>query len=93
MKVFQVVKCTGSYEDYYEHVVGTYIDKSVAKLSMDANMLRSEVLLNKYNHCCACESVDTWCYLSDDDGYCINSCQYDELVDATYVLKEFEVIE
>lgn len=31
MKIYQIIKCVGCYEDYHEYVVGTYLHKEKAE--------------------------------------------------------------
>lgn len=35
MRVYQIIKCTGCYEDYYEYVEGTYLHKEKAEHELD----------------------------------------------------------
>lgn len=78
-KIYQVIKCTGSYEYYYERVIGTYFDyrKAMDKLEEEESYIESLNIEFEENG-----SVE------GDDGYYIS---YDEL-ESTIKIEEFEVI-
>lgn len=94
MTVFQVIECTGSYDDYHERVLGTYLNKDKAEDKIKQCERTVEGLRQEYEECADCD-YDKPCYLCEDkdDGWCVNWTDYDEMMDATYKLKEFEVIE
>lgn len=94
MTVFQVIECTGNYEDYYERVLGTYMNKDRAIEEIQKCEEKVYKLSYRYDICSVCNYQGKVCYKPDrEDDFCTNEMGYDELMDATYKLKEFEVIE
>ena len=103
MKVYQIVKAVGCYEDYYEHIVGTYLHKQ--KAENELARLKAEV--PDCDECTYSEEgqenpLETNCqfhkpkYINHNDGWapyyecenCVDS--YDA---PSYRMKEYEVDE
>lgn len=89
MKVYQIHEYGGSYGDFTDYVVGTFLSESKAREHM--KYLESNVanMVTKHNMCAEC-NYDKPCFIDDGEDYCENYFFYDE---STYEIKEVEVIE
>lgn len=102
MKIYQIIKAVGCYEDYHRYTIGTYLHKS--KAEAEIKRLRAEV-----PDCDECpygenyqfQPIETQCpyhkpvavdYYEDEDLY---SCEnFTDSYDApSYSIEEFEVDE
>lgn len=101
MKIYQVIEFSGEYEDYYEFVIGTFLNKEKATIKMNNQIEKQKSLEKKYKKCMECEFDETRlnkeCFkhfydegITFEDYHCDN-CIYVEEKD--YKIKEFEVIE
>lgn len=95
MKIYQVIKCTGSYEDYYERVLGTFTSIEKAKTLKDKECLNIELKRESYEKCNDCDN--------DKECFCVHEnypdeCKYREWEDfdevyASFVIREFDITE
>lgn len=113
MKIYQAVGHGGQWDDAYEYVAGTYLDKTKAQDKVSELYTTKEQKQQQYDKCEECpfscgnvwiESIyhsNTDCELADIDYdeesetyYCKNECQcYTDILDESYEIKEYEVIE
>ena len=86
MKIYQIHETSGSYEDYYDYIVGTYLHKDRAELEMQKLVNTEETRQKRYEKCQNCPigdldlQEDTFETMKDAcNGYCNRSQIYEEL--------------
>lgn len=101
MKTYQVIEFSGQYEDYYEIVIGTFLDKEKATEFMNKEIEEQKCIGSKYERCCECERDETrlnkQCFkhfyegnIKFEDYCCDNEAYIDDKIN--YKIEEFEVI-
>ena len=102
MKIYQVIEFGGQYEDYYEAVIGTFLDKEKAIIEMNKKIEEQKCIESQYEMCYECEinkkRLSKPCfkhlfgeYMPFDRYYCIDEVHF--LDEIHYKIKEFEVRE
>ena len=96
MKIYQVHRIGGDWEDYYDEIVGTFLyEKNAVQQAIDllkekkSNIQCAECDANYYEYGSGLKCAE---YLPDEQGYCRNSkyipiCQLEE----KYEVVELEV--
>lgn len=92
MKVYQIHEYSGSYDDFTDYIVGTFLNKEKATEHM--KYLESIVadMVADHDRCAECD-YDKPCYIDDGNDYCENYYDYQCEMENTYEIEEVEVIE
>ncbi len=103
MKVYQVIECSGCYEDYTEVVICTTLNENKAKVVLNEHKTKLKNDLSEFENCKNCENCSgKSCFkpivtLDDyDTGYphnCLNALDYWDLCEFEYEIREFDVTE
>lgn len=92
MKVYQIHEYSGSYDDFADYIVGTFLSEAKAKEHMEHLQSIIADMVVKYNRCAECDFSKS-CFVDDGAGYCENCYDYRYEMDDAYEIKEVEVIE
>lgn len=109
MKIYQIHKRYGEWEDYHDYIIGSYLNKERAEIEKTKAELDEEELIRKAKKCVRCPYLETfdnigmllnkypnYCFEADleYDDYGIDCRNYYTLWDkSVYEIEEVEVIE
>ena len=101
MKIFQVHISGGSYDEYYDYIDSSYLDKSKAQMRVKELQDRLDKMCEQARKCDNCEQCDEDCYEDcyvaggRDADWCKNFVDYPmKYYDhEQYTIEEVEVIE
>ena len=96
-KIFQIHVSGGSYDDYYDYIDSSYLDKTKAEMRVKELQNRLDKMCEQPRKCDnCCETEDVACYSPyNDEKWCKNLVDYpQEYYDNEhYTIEEVEVIE
>ena len=99
-KIFQVHISGGSYDEYYDYIDSSYLDKSKAEMRVKELQDRLDKMCEQAricDNCEQCEQCEEDCYTAGgrDDDWCKNFEDYPQeyYEHEQYTIKEIEVIE
>ena len=97
MKIFQVHISGGSYDEYYDYIDSSYLDKSKAEMRVKELQDRLDKMCEQARICDNCEQCDEDCYVAGgrDEDWCKNFVDYPMKYydNEQYTIEEVEVIE
>ena len=99
-KIFQIHVSGGSYDDYYDYIDTSYLDKSKAEMRVKELQDRLDKMCEqpkKCDYCEQCEQCEEDCYVAGgrDYDWCKNFVDYPMKYydNEQYTIEEVEVIE
>ena len=101
MKIYQVIEFGGEYDDYYEFVIGTFLNEEKAIAEMNNQIEKQKSFENKYKKCTQCDYDETRlnkeCFKQFyDEDMILENYHCDNFIyveEKDYKIEEFEVIE